>query len=950
MAWQLVYTSAPALIEAGRSGFGTVARPEAIRPALQTELERISQFSREQGLSKNRILFYHRVLDLRGERYHVLSRIKDAGSDYTGRTNHIAHHIVLTAAEAEQCYRTTRCSPADMILWVTSNGLWRDQWNESARLFDSTEEIAVGAIPARLSLPAVSWGSVTGAAANAAILAPGGAATEGCWLLYREDQSAEVLPLIGEALCLHSNPWAISFSTDTQPTDRIEEIQWRGVALGSPLERTALQSVRPVLDLGNPTSLPLPVDAFAHLAETGLRKAPEPASARGKLLPKTMGTPGQRMAVATYSTGSSMQASPKGGAVSLRDRMKSSGPSAKENKGNGHSLSWIVIGAAAVLFVLLAVFIGNQCVIDEVKLNKLVGDTRKISNNIGDLISKQDQGARKIDESWKEVLVSQSILIDGYRIVPFGFKTEFNEAKEKIDNLCSKTNEDLKKSFDFLSKTKNEKNQLLSKIIDKINEVKASAEDRAKEEKQKSDAEQQRLVEENAKQEQEAAETRKINEEAKVASQAVMNPTPSPTPSPQKIVRIEFMEFPQEISFDDKFFPKKKIIKNAVSWIKKNDPSSILAAFQEIQQTKEWQTDAPNEITKINFNESFINSSVSVFAVKDTNNQITEFVIFKKTPIETQDINSGAFVADQSPQGDYVLSARPQITSFIKTCVDSGIRSEYSIIKNGETHVLDKEPLSDDSLVELEKKINKRLQAANEENNVLKTSKPSFKNTPEPLDKDAETVKKQLYEFGPQLFSGVMTKDSNAPAFISSYPDWMQSNNKQDQMEYFWWYKKYLIYVFGFIDQKMGSSNSCQYTTFSYLKAAQILLPSNKGDKDQIIKYCFDKMLREKCDDFRNKLNNTSTYSTGSDTQKNNDKKFIDNLSALFSLDQKLVKKIFPNLDPPPDPEGDRREAERKLKNITAILDDLQKGKLKTYKSRIKLIQGSNELIIFTSP
>jgi hypothetical protein len=148
----------------------------------------------------------------------------------------------------------------------------------------------------------------------------------------------------------------------------------------------------------------------------------------------------------------------------------------------------------------------------------------------------------------------------------------------------------------------------------------------------------------------------------------------------------------------------------------------------------------------------------------------------------------------------------------------------------------------------------------------------------------------------------------------------------------------------------MGSLNSCQYTTFSYLKAAQILLPSNKGDKDQIIKDCFDKMLREKCDDFRNKLNNTSTYPTGSDTQKNNDKKFIDNLSALFSLDQKLVKKIFPNLDPPPDPEGDRREAERKMKNITAIPDDLQKGQHKTYKSRIKLMQGSNSLIIFTSP
>jgi len=30
MAWQLIYTSAPRLLEAGRSGFGTVARHRAI--------------------------------------------------------------------------------------------------------------------------------------------------------------------------------------------------------------------------------------------------------------------------------------------------------------------------------------------------------------------------------------------------------------------------------------------------------------------------------------------------------------------------------------------------------------------------------------------------------------------------------------------------------------------------------------------------------------------------------------------------------------------------------------------------------------------------------------------------------------------------------------------------------------------------------------------------------
>jgi hypothetical protein len=388
MAWQLVYTSAPALIDAGRSGFGTVARHEAIRPALQTELERISQFSREQGLSKNRILFYHRVLDLRGERYHVLSRIKDAGSDYTGRTNHIAHHIVLTAAEAEQCYRTTRCSPADMILWATSNGLWHDQWNEAARLFDSSEEIAVGSIPARLSLPAVSWGLVTGSAANAAILAPGGTATEGCWLLYREDQASQLLSLIGEALCLHSNPWAISFTTDTQPTDRIEEFQWRGVGIGSPLERTARQSVRPVLDLGDPASLPPPVDdALAHLAETGLRKAPPPASSHGRVAATGSIESGSRVK-AQFTSGRAHARSSSPTISSLRDKKQ---PDKSSNQSIKPQIKWhqLLCGALIVIvcllgtaeFCLYKVDVNQACLIkDEInkKANSLI-DKQNVS-------------------------------------------------------------------------------------------------------------------------------------------------------------------------------------------------------------------------------------------------------------------------------------------------------------------------------------------------------------------------------------------------------------------------------------------------------------------------------------------------------------------------------------------------------------------------------------------
>ena len=94
MAWQLIYTSAPRSLEAGRSGFGTVARHRAISPLLVSAIERASQFSRLPGLDAGRVIFCHRIIALAGTRFHVLSSIRDAGADYTGRTNHIAHHVI----------------------------------------------------------------------------------------------------------------------------------------------------------------------------------------------------------------------------------------------------------------------------------------------------------------------------------------------------------------------------------------------------------------------------------------------------------------------------------------------------------------------------------------------------------------------------------------------------------------------------------------------------------------------------------------------------------------------------------------------------------------------------------------------------------------------------------------------------------------------------------------
>jgi len=267
MAWQLIYTSSPRLLQAGRTGFGTVAKHAAIRGALQSELERFSQFSRIEGLRSDRTLYYHRVLSVQGETFHVITRLKDAGFDYTGRTNHIAHHIVIPSSEL--AVNPKGLSPVDVILAFTHKRLWRDTWDEAPLEFSPAEDISLASLPRTLKLPAEQWRDFTGSAANAAILAPGEVA-ESCWLHSPpEDFADRLLPLIGESLLLHPAPWQISFATEVQPTDRIEEISWRGVPTGSPVSATAAQSVRPTVNLTDPAALPTIVLEYSHLAEHG---------------------------------------------------------------------------------------------------------------------------------------------------------------------------------------------------------------------------------------------------------------------------------------------------------------------------------------------------------------------------------------------------------------------------------------------------------------------------------------------------------------------------------------------------------------------------------------------------------------------------------------------------------------------------------------------------------
>jgi len=263
MAFQLVYTSAPKLLQAGRTGFGTVARHPALKGTLQEEIERISQFSRVAGLDIHRTIYAHRVLNVRGEAFNVISRIRDAGSDYTGRTNHIAHHIVVSSSEAKQ-----DLSPVDLIIQLEHSGIWRNAWEDGPKEFSADDEIKIAGFTKLIDLPATHWQP----AKNAALPASG-RYSESCWILHggelNNDGTPMILWMIGESLLLAQSPWNISFSTDIQPTERVEELRWKGVCNSSPMRAVALQSVRPTIDLSDSAALTEPDGKLALMAEFG---------------------------------------------------------------------------------------------------------------------------------------------------------------------------------------------------------------------------------------------------------------------------------------------------------------------------------------------------------------------------------------------------------------------------------------------------------------------------------------------------------------------------------------------------------------------------------------------------------------------------------------------------------------------------------------------------------
>ncbi len=279
MARQLVFTSAPQGLTPGRTGFCTVARHADLRDRLVPMIEGLSVYP--SGWQPPPVICSFRLLDCGGTRIPVLSRIVDAGHDYTHRTNFLAHHLIL---DPEEITATTP-TPADIFARWTG---WLNRWDVAPRWLTEADFVNLAALPpaAHPPLPADAWARLGGDAGRAALLLEG---TQPATRTLRcpPGDEEDLLALFRESSALldPAEAWRAEFTTCIQVTDTGAAFRWTGQRAGSVADSA---STRPgsVLDLTQPASLPpAPVNTAAGRARQAVNLFGDPRQSRRTAAP-----------------------------------------------------------------------------------------------------------------------------------------------------------------------------------------------------------------------------------------------------------------------------------------------------------------------------------------------------------------------------------------------------------------------------------------------------------------------------------------------------------------------------------------------------------------------------------------------------------------------------------------------------------------------------------------
>ncbi len=247
MGLELIYTSAKKGLKPGSVGFCTVAMSRQMSPALAATLESLSGYRHlytagNGNYANNPVNFCHYLLADRGRVVRVLARISAAPTDYTGRTNKLAHFMVLDSAEL----------PLAGPAWLLQRpGLMQEMWQGEPRWIENPAAIPNGdTTPA----PCTVWQRVTGDAGWAGELLQRFCDKPDAPVHIICNPGTSTLALFAEALALlpAEMRWQIAFSTYFTgiPAAGVK-CHWRGIIAGT---ATAAGTLDPksVIDLTRP--------------------------------------------------------------------------------------------------------------------------------------------------------------------------------------------------------------------------------------------------------------------------------------------------------------------------------------------------------------------------------------------------------------------------------------------------------------------------------------------------------------------------------------------------------------------------------------------------------------------------------------------------------------------------------------------------------------------------
>ncbi|MDO4587063.1 MAG: hypothetical protein Q4C95_07160 [Planctomycetia bacterium] len=267
MPYELIYTSVDKGLKLGSRGFCTVACTTGLAQNIMTMLESLSGYRylnppNSDG-KNNPVVYSSLIFQMNGREQHIISRIADAGLDYSNRSNKIAHHFLFTNQEYQQYNQAALLSNAD--------SLFVSQWNQEPQWFPAAKTINIEPLPASVCQ---YWQTLTGDAGWAGVLANTALTGQNVCLIYSEDQNIQQLLIEALALLPTKIQWKVSFSSFYTKYPPGVTCQWKCILKGSQ-EESVVQMIPDslVLNLTKPLpSLDISDDLTAELvalARTG---------------------------------------------------------------------------------------------------------------------------------------------------------------------------------------------------------------------------------------------------------------------------------------------------------------------------------------------------------------------------------------------------------------------------------------------------------------------------------------------------------------------------------------------------------------------------------------------------------------------------------------------------------------------------------------------------------